>query len=570
MHTLKILMVIFFLCIAAQTWSDAGQAALNGTVVTIDDDAFTAEEARNWWLNWRDKGMAVPATPDSYIDWLLFAREAERMALFDDAQYQHEVGVYLQVISLVNLKNEEIDSKIDFSEENLWAYYQQQFAPQWLLNILVYKDQESAEKAYKDLRAGKVTVADLAKIAGERSKQEQAGNPHGSQTIDVEALKRMSKAEEKLLGVHEKVDQRPYGTEKKWREVIAGLDKGAFSRPFPWQGSYVVLNLMDTAPGDKEDFAKMKSSVQSRYRKYREAVLTNELVEKLKKKYAVRIDEERLDKLDPDATAAEYSEAPVITFSTMSVSEKELMDKVVHDMAFNKQYGFKPEDMKKIVRRVADGIISQTLTTMEALDRHYELKSPTREVFEFHKRHKLVKRLEAQIRSQGKEISEQERESFYKEHIGDFTTPQVYRMAVIDGAEEELKKIWLEVVVNGKDIMVVAEERLGHRPEVVSYPSNHLSPEVKERASALNKGDLSQVFSSDKGFTMLYMVESTPSRTAKYEDIKEMIGKKLAQDQYTAAKNEYLKALRAKASIEADDGVWTKLRDELVKESEKK
>ena len=119
-------------------------------------------------------------------------------------------------------------------------------------------------------------------------------------------------------------------------------------------------------------------------------------------------------------------------------------------------------------------------------------------------------------------------------------------MAVIEGAEEELKKIWLEVVVNGKDIMVVAEERLGHKPEVVSYPSNHLSPEVKARAAALNKGDLSQVFSSDKGFVMLYMVESTPSRTAQYEDVKEMIGKKLVQERYSAAKEQYLKALREK------------------------
>lgn len=570
MRTLKVLMVVFVLCIAAQAWSGLGQAAVNGTVVTIDDDAFSAEDFRNWWLNWRDKDMAVPATLDPYVDWQLFAREAERMALFDDAQYQHEVNVYLQVISLVNLKYEEIDSKIDFSEASLWAYYQEQFSPQWLLNVLIYKDLESAEKAYTNLRAGKVTVADLAKIAGERSRQEQAQNPHGGQSIDVEELKKMSGAEEKLLGVHEKAGRRPYGTEKKWREVIAGLDKGAFSRPFPWQESYVVLQLVDTAPADKEDFAKMKSSVQNRYRKYREAVLTNELVGQLKKKYAVRIDEERIDKLDPAATEAGYSEAPVITFSTMNVSEKQLMDKVVQDMEFNKQYGFKPEDTKKIVRRVLDGMISQTLTTMESLDRHYERKSPTRELFEFHKRHKLVKRLEAQIRSQGKEASEPEKEAFYKEHIADFTTPQVYKMAVIEGAEEELKKIWLEVVVNGKDIMVVAEERLGHKPEVVSYPSNHLSPEVKERASALNKGDLSQVFSSDKGFVMLYMVESTPSRTEKYEDIKGMIGKKLAQDRYTAAKDEYLAALRKKARIEMNDGIWAELREELVKENEKK
>lgn len=570
MRTLKILMVVVVLCIAAQAWSGLGQAAVNGTVVTIDDDAFSAEDVRNWWLNWRDKDMAVPATPDPFVDWQLFAREAERMALFDDAQYQHEVSVYLQVISLVNLKNEEIDSKVDFSEERLFAYYQEQYSPQWLLNVLIYKDLESAEKAYTDLKAGKVTIADLAKIAGERSRQEQANNPHGAQTIDVEELKKLSGAEEKLLGVHEKVGKRPFGTEKKWREVIAGLDKGAYSRPFPWQESYVVLNLVDTVPGDKEDFAKMKSSVQARYRKYQEAVLTNDLVEKLKKKYGVRIDEERIGKLDPAAVAAEYSDAPVITFSTMAVSEKQLMDKVVQDMEFNKQYGFKPEDTKKIVRRVVDGVISQTLTSMEAVDRHYEQKSPTREVFEFFKRNKLVKRLDAQIRTQGKEVGEQEKEAFYQEHIADFTTPQVYRMAVIEGAEEELKKVWLEVVVNGKDIMVVAEERLGHKPEVVSYPSNHLSPEVKERAAALNKGDLSQVFSSDKGFVMLYMVESTPSRTAKYEDVKEMIGKKLAQDRYSAAKDEYLKALRKKARIEMNDGIWAELREELVKENEKK
>ena len=301
MRTLKILMVVVVLCIAAQVWSGLGQAAVNGTVVTIDDDAFSAEDVRNWWLNSRDKDMAVPATPDPFVDWQLFAREAERMALFDDAQYQHEVSVYLQVISLVNLKNEEIDSKIDYSEERLFAYYQEQFSPQWLLNVLIYKDLESAEKAHADLKAGKVTIADLARIAGERSRQEQANNPHGAQTIDVEELKKRSGAEEKLLGVHEKVVKRPYGTEKKWREVITGLDKGTFSQPFPWQESYVVLNLVDSVAGDKEDFAKRKGEVQDRYRKYREAVLTNDLVEKLKKKYAVRIDEERIDKLDPAA-----------------------------------------------------------------------------------------------------------------------------------------------------------------------------------------------------------------------------------------------------------------------------
>lgn len=570
MHLVKESIIALFLFIVAITWFGCDQAAAKGAVVTMDGETYSAEEVRNWWRNWRDEGMSVPETPDPFIDWLLFVHEAENMALADDARYQHEANVYLKVVSLVSLKNEEIDRKIDFSEEKLWGYYQEQFSPQWLLNILIYKDLESAEKGYAELESGKVSVADLAKIAGERAKQELANNPHGDRTIDVAELKKLSGDEEQLLGVHEKVVKMPFTTEKSWRDVIAGLSKGSFSRPFAWQESYVILHLADAVPGGKEDFAKKQGEVRNRYRKYQEAVLTNDLVEGLKKKYGVQIDEERISKLDPNKPAAEFADVPVITLGTMTVTEKQLAEKVRQELEFNKQYGFKAEEIGPMVRRVVGGIVSQTLTTMESLDRHYEQKSPTRELFEFYKRNKMVKYLEAQIQSQGKDIPEQEITAYYQEHLADFTTPQVYRMAVIEGAEEELKKIWLEVVVNKKDVMVVTEERLGHKPEVASYPANHMAPEIVERAAVLAKGDLSQVFPSGKGFAMLYMAEAIPSRTAPLANVKEMIAKKLRQERFDEAKNSYLSALREKTAIEVNDKAWRKLREELVKESEKK
>ena len=569
MRALKESIIALVLFIVAFTWFGCGQAAAKG-VVTMNGETFSADEVRNWWQNWREEGMAVPETPDPFIDWLLFVHEAEKMALADDARYQHEANVYLKVISLVNLKNEEIDRKIDYSEEKLWKFYQDQFSPQWLLTILIYKDLAAAEKGYADLQSGKATVEELARIAGERAKQEQANNPHGDRTIDVAELKKMSGAEEQLLGVHEKVAKMPYTTEKSWRDVIAGLSKGSFSRPFPWQESHVILNLVDAVPGGKEDFAKKQGEVRNRYRKYQEAVLTNDLVEGLKKKYGVQIDEERISKLDPTRADAEFADVPVITLGTMTVTEKQLAEKVRQEVEFNKQYGFRAEEIGLMVKRVVGGIVSQTLTTMESLDRHYERKSPTREVFEFYKRNKLVKYLEAQIQSQGKDIPEQEITAYYQEHLADFTTSQVYRMAVIEGAEEELKKIWLEVVVNKKDVMVVAEDRLGHKPEVASYPANQMAPEIMERAAVLAKGDLSQVFPSGNGFAMLYMAEAIPARTAPLANVREMIAKKLRQERFDTAKKSYLSALREKTTIEVNDKAWKKLREELVKENEKK
>lgn len=570
MHTLKVLIIALVLCIVPLSWTCFVRAAAGSTVVKIDGDAFSAEDVSSWWQYWQDEGMEVPTTPEPYIDWVLLVQEAERMALFDDPQYQHDANVYLKVLSLVRLKSEEIDSRIDYSEENLWAYYQEQFSPQWLLNILLFKDQEGAGKALAELRTGKVTVAELAKIAGERSKEDPATNPHGEEIIDVEELKRLAGDDEKLLGVHENLVKRPYSIDKRWREALAGLAKGDFSAPFPWQESYAVLHLLDSAPGDREDFAKQKNNVQNRYRKYRTAVLTNDLVARLMKKFAVRIDEERISGLDPSLSLDQFTDTPVITFSTMTVSEKQLMEKVLQDLEETRKYGFTPEEMGRVVKRVAGGVVSQTLITMESLARNYEEVSPTKELFAFYRRNKLVNRLEEQIRTQVKDVSEQDITAYYQEHLADFTSPHVYQMALIKGAEEELKKIWLEVVVNGNDVMRATEERLGQKPQVASYPANHLSPEVKEKADVLAKGDLSQVFPTGDGFAMVYMVEAYPSQTAKLENVREMIAKKLRRERFAVAREEYLKALREKVKIEINDKAWNKLREELVKKNENK
>ncbi len=541
----------------------------DATLVTIDGDAYTTEDYKSWWGNWRDRKMAVPDTPDSYIDWLLFAREGKQTMLYDDPQIQRDVMVYLKVLSLVQLKNEEIDSRIVFSDENLREYYDKTFVPEWTLNVAIYRDEESARQASDELKAGRVTIGDIEELAGRKSRQAQAQSTHGREVLDVDTLKGLTASGETLLGVQVRLKKRPYNIDKAWRAGLEALEPGGFSGPVPWQDSFVVLNLVDVFEGSGSDFEKKKSSVRQRYRKYREAVLTLDLIRRLKKKYKVVVNEDRLREIDFEASESGAGDDPVITVGELTVSGKQLAAKVRKDIALNRQYGFKSEGIGRLVQRIVDSIVSQTLISLESLDRHYERESPVRELFEFKKDNKLVMKLEKQIRDQVKGIEESELKEYYEKNRADYTRPAVYHMAVItDDDEEQLKKIWLEVVVNGRDVMAVTEERLGFVPAKQKYPENHLDPEIREIASQLAKGDLSRIFSANGTFNMIYMLNYTPARTKSFDAVRESIRHKILEEKFSRARQKYLDTLKAGTEIVVNETVWQNLRKELVRENE--
>ena len=53
----------------------------NDTLVSIDGTDYTADDFKHWWKFWNDTDSPLPATPDSYINFLLLSREAARMEL---------------------------------------------------------------------------------------------------------------------------------------------------------------------------------------------------------------------------------------------------------------------------------------------------------------------------------------------------------------------------------------------------------------------------------------------------------------------------------------------------------
>ena len=177
--------------------------------------------------------LPLPATPDPYVDWLLLAREGERMDLASDPAFQRKTQVFLQVRSLLLLQKEEIIDKVRISDAELKAKYRELYTPIWLLQRIEFKDEEAAKKARQELADGTVTIDDLLK----RSPAE--GGP-------------ISTREDW---------RRPVGIDPEWANAFKPLSVGQTTAPVPFDEFFVIYRVKEKEEGGDEDFAKLQQPV---------------------------------------------------------------------------------------------------------------------------------------------------------------------------------------------------------------------------------------------------------------------------------------------------------------------
>ncbi|WP_267927011.1 peptidyl-prolyl cis-trans isomerase [Desulfolithobacter dissulfuricans] len=510
------------------------------TLVTIDGQKYTTEDFRTWWENWREKDQPLPETPDPFIDWTLLYREAERMKLYEDPTYRKKVLTFLKARTLMMLKAEEVDRKIDISDEAMWQRYQEQYAPMYQLNILFFHTREAAEKTVERF---------------------------GDRRADDEQFSTLQIGKDGLVSLQTRW-YRPVGVNPEWLDIIRGLKPGDFTEPIPWQKGFVVLRLQNIQEGDREDFATVRKSIRDALWKEQETVRTRELLEKLREKYKVVVDEKRLAALDIEAPDDSFGDEPVITTDRGSVTEKQFMAQVRRLQRFRQQNGFNQDSDYDFKKQVLSGIIDQTLTTWEGLARGYEKKAPLKGVYTFYCQHRLIRNLEERLFIPEAQVTDEEIEKYYREHIDEFTQPEIIRMAIVEGTRESLDALWTEVAMGG-NFMDVARERLGHPVPVREIPYNHLEAEVKAVVDKLTNGEISPVFTVKEHVTMLQLVERKPAKAMELDRVRKHIHDKLYQEKVKAAREAFLARLRAQSTIEINDKVWQKLRDEMEPTDEK-
>ncbi len=507
------------------------------TLVTIDGQRYSTDEFRSWWKNWREKDQPLPSTPQPFIDWIVEYREAERMKLYEDPLYRRKVMTFLKARALMMLKAEAVDSRITINEHELKARYRREYVPRYYLHVLRFPDQEAAENLLKKI---------------------------GSDLIDEARLQELAQDGKNKMTLQSLWVRPPQDPELK--AALQGVPVGGHSQVLKRHGGSVVLVVAKVDQGSDEDFARVRPRIRRKLWQEQEDRLTVELLKKLREKYKVHIDEDRLETLDIDAPLDSFSDDDIlITTSRGSISARQFMIQIQNQRRFREKNGFAPEDPGRLKARVLSGIIDQTLTTWESLDRGYEKKPPFRDDYLFYCRHHLIMNLEKRVLTGTDTIDRQQIEQYYQQHIKEFTKPEMVRMVIVEGSRKELQALWAEAVTGG-DLRKLAAERFGHQVPVREVPADHLDPVVRKVVSSLTPGELSPIFAVKGHVSLLQLLQLIPASPAPLERVEKRIRQILSRQRQEEQRQAFLAKLRAQSSITVDEKAWRQLKQQLEQE----
>lgn len=530
-------LLILIIITAADGNREAG-AWGNKNLVTINGIKHTTQDYKHWWDSFKTKDMEFPDSPESFIDWHLLTEEARSMELFLMPSYVKKINIFLKARTLMILKYEEVDSKTNITDKDLRKRYEEFYTPGIVVRMFVFDGKEKASDVYEGLKSRILTVEDIIRLPPEEK----------GPIFTIENR------------------HRPSTIPENWSERLKGLGPGDVTEPFESGTNHMVLFVVDVTGPDDTDFENLKNKIKKELRRQAQAELTSKLIKKLKKKFHVVVDEELFKALRPnnmtpeellDKILIKTDKAEVSVSYFLGQAQKNIIGRGRRAMAMNE------EEKKRIMRETLNTMISQSVTTWESLDRHFEKKKPFKWVYEFYTQNRLIKELEKRSFTVT-EVSEEDIVQYYEEHLDEFTMPETVKFMELVDEERLIKKMWIEITT-GENISEVAQKYYSRKTPVRKVPVDHLDPTLKEVLGKLAKGEVSDPFpKGDKRTAIVKLIERKPACPFPLEMTKEKILPIIKKEKFDNQRSEYLAKLKAGSTIDVNKKAWEKIKKELI------
>lgn len=512
--------------LASWPWSDS-------TLVTVNGQNYTKEDFNVWWEHWQEDGMPFPATVDPFIDWNLLASEAEQMELYNEPDFRQKIDVFLKARTLLLYQSEKINSKINFTDDDLQDLYQKKYLPRLQLHVLYFNDAETAAKTFSLMQA---------------------------ENIDFSQIFEDLRSQNKDVFYEEKITRKS-SLPKEWRDALQLLEIGNVSRPFIWSKGFVIIYFAGEMGGEKADFEKFRPILTSEIKNIKENELSVQLLEDLKRKYNVKVDMPLLESIDVNGDNQGIADKNLITIGNEKYPVHVFMGFLKKEQKFRRQYGYHVEEDDKFKKKILDGVVAQTLTTRGALDEHYEEKEPFKSVFQFYRQHRLIKELEDRLFSPDVKVSEEEIKRYYDENLDHFSRPSTVSISVLEDEENLINKMYGQLQ-KGADFRQVASSFYADEIPVEEMPVNSLDPLVQSVLSKMIEGEVSSPFFVNGHFAILHLVERTEAVPMPFDHVQEKIAKTIDKEKFAGLRDDYLSRLREKSQVKINARVWEKIKKE--------
>ncbi|MBX6422059.1 peptidyl-prolyl cis-trans isomerase [Thermosulfurimonas sp. F29] len=504
-----------------------------GYLVRINGKAYTPEDFKKWWNYWHDKNTPVTDALDDFIAWNLLADEAESMNLADSPHYRRKLEVFLKVRSLLLLRNEEVDQKIHATREKLWDLYLREFVPR--VRLRVFYSENATE----------------ARTWAEKARQE------GCQKV-FEKIPRKKKRD---LGY-----RRPRQIPPFLRKDVVSAASGAVLGPYQRGKRFVVVCVEDRVGPTPGDFRDMLPDLGDLFRREEEARLTRDLIERLKKKYRVEIAWDTINKITPEGKLPDdLKDRVVIRIADKELSARDFQELLKRDRAlrYPERKKLSEEDLRRLRKIVVNNIVAETLTDLEALNRHYERREPLKSLWEFYKRQMLVREFERQVIWPKVKVTEEDIREYYEEHKQDYLRPGKVVIAVIQSGDEKLMRELYRRIRSGEDFFEVAKRLYFHGVHPQTYREDQVRPEIKKVLDTLEPGDISPLFKVDKDYFIIKLIDRIPPSPHPFKMVKDSIKSILERERFEELRRDYVERLKLRSRIEINEKAWQKLLKEL-------
>lgn len=505
-------------------------------LATINGREYTVEDYKSWWQQWREPGMDIPDTPESFVDFHLKVQEAETMELYTRPEYQRKVSVFRKVRSLMLLREEEILAKVGKpTEAQLRKLYEQRYMPRFTLLAARFDTEDEARK-FLDAVTDSTPEEAIA-------------------SMDLEVKEHLARLEQAYA---ERLSP------EVWEQVL-NLEPGTWGKPFQWHEMWNLMQVEEEHAFDPVHFAHVRSALESQWREQRRAELNRALLNDLKEKYQVQIHRERIDKLSDNGVPSELEGKAGITFDgsdiALDVLHKAALQEVEKRSSTRNDFTY-----AQALDIVVSDMVAQTLTGFEAMQRHYEEESPFKEVYTFYTQYRLTKELEKMVlKPEDLEVSAAEVRQAYADQLERFTVPEMVYMARVETREEKLAQQLRDRLQHGEPFVEVVRSLT---PEGVPTRWSNPAEEpavLQEALDGVVPGQ-SGVVELDDRVCFFKLLHRESKQVQEFEQVKEQLRAELEEKKRRQALNDLHKRLRAASEVKVNQRVWERIYNGLVEE----
>ena len=464
------------------------------------------------------------------INTRLIVQEAKRIGLDELREIEMMVDAFSKVTLREELMERQVkDIKVD--DREVEKFYKES-VKEWKVSSVMFEKEEAAKKMVEEIKAGK-NFDDLSKqlVAEGTAKRGEEGQYLKVKEINPQIAK-----------------------------VVSQMKVGSVSPIIPIKLGFVVLRLEDIRyPEEPEAWNQAK---QEALRQKKVEALKNYNAALIKK--YVKVNQEVLDRIDYESKAPEFEallkdkrvvaeikgENPITVGELTQHLKQQLyhgVERAVETKRLNSRKVPAVEEMlyKRVFRKEALRL---------GLDKTESYKNKVKEyenslLFGAFVRKAVVPDIK---------LKEEEMKTYYNEHRGEYTFPEMMKINSLVFAKRQDAEVAIEKLRKGTELQWLSTNAEGqvdrNTPGLLTLDGKLLStkdlPEGLQKVISGAKAGDSRLYASPEGyFYVLIIQEVLSSRPQPYEEVREIVSRKVFDDKIRKAIEDYADKLRALSDV---------------------